>query len=122
MSLLVFMDTLCNVERETPTPDAVGANVPTFSARLSNIPCSVQGVSTTAAPLRNMAFSREDSTYALVVHTAVPLNATTQDRVKILAGPFAGTYPVVGSSVAANAMITSEVLYSTFVVQRNLGG
>jgi hypothetical protein len=119
MSLTSLLDVTCNVQRQTATADAVGSLVPSWANRLTNIPCVIQPSSTTAVPAFGGDFSRPDAVFLFSVVTAVDIQATTQDRIVVSAGPYAGTYPVKGYIVSSNAMISGEIVATTYCIKRN---
>jgi len=111
VSLAARLDKTLTVQRRTDVKNSIGISVPSWSDRLSSIPCSIAPASAST----RAEFSRPDIVVDSEIYTATDIAVTKQDRI-LLESDY---YTVLGYKVFANARFSSTVVYVTAVTKRN---
>ena len=109
MSLTALLDRLLNYERQTPTADASGGTIRTFSAILTNVPCAIAPASASIAA----DYARRDMIVDYQVFTTTDLDTVVPTGAKLGDRLTDGSvyYLIKAVKKSANKQITREVLY-----------
>ncbi|HEY2589822.1 MAG TPA: hypothetical protein VGI81_29025 [Tepidisphaeraceae bacterium] len=109
MSLTALLDQKLTLERQAVTADASGGSVRAFAAVLNNVPCAVAPASAKVVS----DYARRDMIVNYTIYTTLDLDVVVPGGVALTDRLTDGTvyYLIKGVKRAANAQISSEVLY-----------